>query len=151
VLFLAVGLGTAVFGVLATSRRQRCRCLVLGTTTGGIILLCLLNATVTQQGRFHLPAMVLFGLSTAVGGLAFGEAGLAAAPERVGQVIGLVNGLGCFTGGLFHVLPTSLMLLTCVKVNLEVWFGLLAMIGWLSSICLWRRSQLAQPLSDDLT
>jgi hypothetical protein len=100
--------------------------LLIGTTTGGIILLCLLNTTVAQQGPFHLPAMLLFGLSTAVGGLAFGEAGLAAAPERVAQVIGLVNGLGCLAGGLFHVLPTSLMLRPGVEINLEVWFGLLA-------------------------
>jgi hypothetical protein len=65
-----------------------------------------------QQGRFHLPAMLLFGLSTAV-------------------------------GGLFHVLPTSLMLPPGVEVNLEAWFGLLALIGWLFSIGLWRQSRLA--------
>jgi len=142
VLFLAVGLGTAVFGAMAANSRQRCRCLLIGTTTGGIILLCLLNTTVAQQGPFHLPAMLLFGLSTAVGGLAFGEAGLAAAPERVAQVIGLVNGLGCLAGGLFHILPTSLMLRPGVEINLALWFGLLALIGWLSSVGLWRYSRL---------
>jgi MFS family permease len=142
VLFLAVGLGTAAFGVFATTRIQRCRCLLIGTTTGGIILIGLLNLSVAQQGRFHLPAYLLFGLSTAVGGLAFGEAGLAAPPARVAQVIGLVNGLGCLAGGLFHVLPTSLMVLPSVDANLVVWFGLLALIGWLAAIDLWRRSRL---------
>jgi len=67
---------------------------------------------VVQQGRFDLPAMLLFGLSTAV-------------------------------GALFHVLPTDLMLPPGVEVNLEAWFGLLALIGWLFSIGLWRQSRLA--------
>ena len=46
-------------------------------------------------------------------------------------------------GALFHVLPTSLMLPPGVEVSLEVWFGLLALIGWLFSIGLWRQSRLA--------
>jgi hypothetical protein len=132
-LFLAVGAGTAFFGILSRGRHFRCWLMLIGTTTGGMVLLSLLRLPVAEQGQFHLPALVIFGLSTAVGGLAFGEAGLAAAPGRVGQVVGLVNGIGCLTGGIFQVLPTSLMLRSGIEANVMMWFGLLALIGWLSS------------------
>ena len=55
----------------------------------------------------------------------------------------LLFGLSTAVGDLFHVLPTSLMLPPGVEVNLEAWFGLLALIGWLFSIGLWRQSRLA--------
>ncbi len=140
-MFLAVGTGTAAFGVLAKSRRQRCSTMLIGTTIGGVVLMSLLQLTVVEQGNFHLPAMILFGFSTAVGGLAFGEAGLAADPGKVAQVIGLVNGIGCLAGGAFHVLPTSAMVRMGVESNLLVWFGLLALVGWCSALLLWSASR----------
>ena len=138
-LFLAVGAGTVFFGILSRGRHFRCWLMLIGTTTSGMVLLSLLRLPVAEQGQFHLPALVIFGLSTAVGGLAFGEAGLAVAPGRVAQVVGLVNGIGCLTGGIFQVLPTSLMLRSGIEANVMMWFGLLALIGWLSAIVLWNQ------------
>lgn len=144
VLFLAVGVGTAVAGVLGHGSQQRCRFMVVGTTCGGITFLMLLLLPAAQQGRFHLLCMLLLGLSTAVGGLAFGEAGLAAPAQRVAQVIGLVNGIGCLTGGVFHVLPTGVMLHPDLQGNVLAWFGSLSLLGWLSALVLWRRSRAKQ-------
>jgi len=143
-MFLAVGVGTAFYGVVATERRQRCWLMLIGATTSGVILLSLLRLTVAEQGNFHLPAMILFGMSTAVGGLAFGEAGLATEPAQVAQVIGLVNGIGCLVGGIFHVLPANAMTEDGIEANLLIWFGLLALTGWMSALTLWRSSQSRQ-------
>lgn len=71
VLFLAVGVGTAMAGVLSQGSQQRCRFMVIGTTRGGITFLMLLLLPAAQQGRLHRLCMLLLGLSTAVGGLAW--------------------------------------------------------------------------------
>jgi predicted MFS family arabinose efflux permease len=141
VLSLAVGFGTAAAGVLAQNRPQRCRWMLAGTSVGGLALVLLLVLPVGQHGHWHLLLMLALGLCTAVGGLAFGEAGLAAPKQRVGQVIGLVNGIGCLAGGLFHVLPADLMLVPGLQTNLVLWFGGLALLGWMSALHLWRVSQ----------
>jgi hypothetical protein len=115
--------------------------MLIGTTAGGIVLLILLRLSVAEQGNFHLPAMIAFGISAAVGGLAFGEVGLATEQAEVAQVIGFVNGVGCLTGGIFQVLPASAMTRNGVEANLFIWFGLLALIGWISALTLYRSSR----------
>jgi len=58
----------------------------------------------------------------------------------------LLFGLTTAVGALARIAKrqhTGLMLLLGVEVNLEAWFGLLALIGWLFSIGLWRQSRLA--------
>ena len=88
-----------------------------GTTTGGIVLLSLLQLSVVKQCHLLVPGMILFGISTAVGGLAFGDAGLAAKPGKVAQVISLVNGNGCLAAGGLHLLHISTMVRLGVVSN----------------------------------
>lgn len=144
---LALGLGTIAVGVLAKTRRRRCIAMLFGTSLGGVVLLFALLAPSAQRGWQHLVCLLLLGLSTSVGGLAFGEAGLAAPPQHVGMVIGLVNGVGCLTGGLFHVLPVDLMLVPGVIWNLVPWFGLLVILGWFSALVLWRSHSKVERIS----
>jgi len=141
-MFTAVGLSTVLMGLFGQRRRLRCLLMLIGTTVGGLALLPLLLRLHTGQATPQGLLLLVLGAAAGCGGLAFGEAGLAASSATTGRVIGLVNAVGCLAGGLFQVLPNQFLMAQRLFDPLLLSFLPLAIAGWIASVFMvvWSRS-----------